>query len=673
MLAAMPDSDLPARRLPLRAALLLLATWIVACASVAEAQNLTLLNPDREGPLYDQGFSFWIARSDCEDEEKFEFPYTASNLAGVQTFEVWLGEGANCALNAERASLGNCVRVKGSLNPIAMGTVELTAKEIADAVAGVEGCIDSRTNSGPHATQLYFILQRNSGADTPVEDFVIWSDTQVDLLGPGSPSGLTFTAADSAVIVEFDAPAGTVDVRGYQTYCYPRPLPESSEEDAGPQGPAPGGAGGLGGTGGAGGAGGAGTGGAGTGGAAGNGGSAVASGGEGGAGGSGGAAPAPTCDAGLMVAGEPPPEGYECGDLIDGVKGTIVNLENNKTYAFAVAGRDNLGNPGVLSSISCVTPVNVEDFFENYREAGGQGGCVGGCATSTGGARVGWLGLLGLAALALRRRVRSTPVGAHTVGLAVGLAFAAPTLALAQGTTIPDNDWRRESRPSTEPTDTQFAFETRFGPYWPRVDSEPGLTGKPYEATFDNDAQFYFGVELDWLPIRIPYVGGFGAGVGWGYTWASSTALLADCEVTETETCESEDSTSLEIMPMYASLVLRADELMRRTGVPLVPYGKFGFGFAYWNADTAAGTSKVRVGEEEVFADDVTIGLQMSLGLAFALNFLDGRAEGAMRATTGIAHAYLFGEWFNAWLDGLGGGGMRVGTSTFATGLSLDF
>jgi hypothetical protein len=124
---------------------------------------------------------------------------------------------------------------------------------------------------------------------------------------------------------------------------------------------------------------------------------------------------------------------------------------------------------------------------------------------------------------------------------------------------------------------------------------------------------------------------------------------------------------------MYASLVLRADELMRRTGVPLVPYGKFGFGFAYWNADTTAGTSKVGVGDAEVVGEDVTIGLQMSLGLAFALNFLDGRAEGAMRATTGIAHAYLYGEWFNAWLDGLGGGGMRVGTSTFVTGLTLDF
>jgi MYXO-CTERM domain-containing protein len=662
MLAAMPDPALPVRLL-LRPAVLVFATWLAASATIAEAQNITLLNPDREGDLYDQGFSFWIARSDCEEEEKFEFPYTATNLAGVQSLEVWLSEGANCGLLIERGANGNCVRVRDGLAPIAMGSVELTAKEIADAVEGVEGCIDSRTNSGPHVTSLYFLLQRNSGADTPVDDVAVWTDTQVDLLGPGSPSGLTFTAVDSAVVVEFDAPAGTTDVRGYQAYCFPRPLPESSEGDAAPQGPPPtGGAGGVGGTGGAAGSGGAG----GSGGVSGASGGAGASGAAGGSGGSGGAPP-PTCDTGLMVAGEPPPEGYECGDLIDGVKGTITNLQNDTAYAFAVAGVDNLENPGVLSPITCVTPVNVEDFFETYRDAGGQGGCEGGCATSTGSVRAGWLGLVALSALALRRRRRL--LGA----LGVGLSLGGPSLAQAQPTTIPDNDWRRESRPSTEPTDTQFAFETRFGPYWPQVDSEPGLTGTPYEDTFDNDPQFYFGIEFDWLPLRIPYVGGFGAGVGWGYTWASSSALLTDCEVTETETCESDDSTSLEIMPMYASLVLRADELMRRTGVPLVPYGKFGFGFAYGNADTTAGTSKVGVGDAEVVGEDVTIGLQMSLGLAFALNFLDGRAEGAMRATTGIAHAYLYGEWFNAWLDGLGGGGMRVGTSTFVTGLTLDF
>jgi hypothetical protein len=245
--------------------------------------------------------------------------------------------------------------------------------------------------------------------------------------------------------------------------------------------------------------------------------------------------------------------------------------------------------------------------------------------------------------------------------------------AQAQTSVLDDTNWRQSSRPHTEPADTQFAFETRFGPYWPQVDSEPGLSGGPYERVFDNDPQFYFGLEFDWMPLRIPYVGTLGGGVGWGYTFASTKAKISGCVETSTEDCLSEDSTNLDIMPMHASVVLRADELMRRTGVPFVPYGKFGFGFAYWTAGKTAGQSSVTEGGEEIAGEDVTTGLHAALGLAFALNWLDGRSAGAMRTSTGIGHAYAFAEWFNAILDGFGGDQMHVGTSTIVAGLTLDF
>jgi hypothetical protein len=253
---------------------------------------------------------------------------------------------------------------------------------------------------------------------------------------------------------------------------------------------------------------------------------------------------------------------------------------------------------------------------------------------------------------------------------------AAP--AFADG--IPDSDWRRKERPAPPPVDTQFAFEVRFAPYWPKVDNEAGLGGRtPYEDTFGNDPLFYFGLELDYMPVRIPYVGTLGAAVGWGYTWVSAFAHITGCtdpnDEDDKDPCESKDETSLEIMPMHASLVLRGDELMRRTGVPLVPYGKFGFGWAYWTSSKTAGVSKVNVpGEEEdLFAEDVTIGLHAALGLALALNVLDAQSAGSLRESTGVGHAYLFAEWMNALLDGFNGTQMHVGTSTFVTGLAIDF
>ena len=352
-----------------------------ASLSHAAGENLQLLTVTRDGPGHDSPYGLHISRSDCESTEIFTFPYTASSLAGVQAIQVWLSEGQNCALEEERGANGGCTQIGDDITNVdAMGSIELTSAEIAAAVAGVDNCIDSRTNSNPHITTLYFLLIRSSGVDVDEDDVRVHESTEVDLLGPGTPSGLVFKAADSAVLAEFETSDATADAKGFQLYCNPRPA--ADPEDADSQGNAVGGggaaAGGASGTGGA--SGGAGPASGGAGGA--SGGAGAASGGSGGAsGGAGGSATGGTggtggsgsvdCDEGAMVAGDPPPSGYECGDVIDGATGTVSGLTNGTTYAFAIAGVDQLDNPGVLSDISCVTPVNVDDFFENYREAGG--------------------------------------------------------------------------------------------------------------------------------------------------------------------------------------------------------------------------------------------------------------------------------------------------------------
>ncbi|NUP09728.1 MAG: hypothetical protein HOW73_27090, partial [Polyangiaceae bacterium] len=413
--------------------------------------------------------------------------------------------------------------------------------------------------------------------------------------------------------------------------------------------------------------------------------------GTGGDGGSGGSLPSGDCDAGPLVEGEVPPIANACSDEINSDQVRADGLVNGQEYAIGVAGVDDIGNPGPLSNVVCATPVAVVDFFDNYTNAGGQGGCIGGCAIADAGVPTSALGLAcAVVLVAIRRRRRKPIQASKIVGPFVGLLVLASASAARAQAGIPDSNWRQHDRPAAPPADTQFAFEVRFGPYWPQVDSEPGLTGTPYEDTFGNDGLFYFGLEFDYMPLRIPYVGMIGAGVGWGYTWASAHALAEGCdpntapdpEEDEGEDdlgpCETDDTTSLKIMPMYASLVLRADELMRRTGVPLVPYGKFGFGFAYWSSNTTSGTSHIERGkpgneDDDLWAQDVTIGLTASAGLALALNWLDAASAGSLRESTGIGHAYLFGEWMGAFLDGFGGGQMHVGTQTFVTGLAFDF
>lgn len=258
--------------------------------------------------------------------------------------------------------------------------------------------------------------------------------------------------------------------------------------------------------------------------------------------------------------------------------------------------------------------------------------------------------------------------------LAVPLALT--SLAEAQTGRVPGTTWRQRDRTdalrSAEASPQNFAFELRFGPYSPEVDDSDNANGA-YNRFFGSGAKFYFGLEFDYLPIRIPYVGVVGPGFGWGFTTTSGASLLPNGD-------PSGDETSLTIMPMHLSAVLRGDELMRRTGVPIVPYVKFGYGLGYWRASDGNGTS-VRTDPDtgkELTGDANTgsgtsSGYHLALGAMLALNFLDPRAIASLDQTMGVNHVYLFGEWMNARLSGLGSRPqMHIGTSTVIAGLALD-
>nr|AYM54425.1 secreted protein [Phaselicystis flava] len=259
-------------------------------------------------------------------------------------------------------------------------------------------------------------------------------------------------------------------------------------------------------------------------------------------------------------------------------------------------------------------------------------------------------------------------------------AFAAGSLVLvaapaaAQSSRLPSSDWRQTDRVDATKgrgSPQNFTFELRFGAYSPDIDSEFGGGATPYADVFNTNPQFYFGLEFDYLPLRIPYVGAFGLGLGWGWTHTSTTA--------KTESgAESAEETSLTIMPMHASAVLRLDELMRRTGVPIVPYGKFGFGLGLWKSEDgdeiATSTRTNPDGTTQIVeAKGNTTGLHMALGGMLSLDFIDPRAAARLDDSTGVNHAYIFGEWMNANLNGFGQSGqLRVGSSTWVLGLAID-
>lgn len=288
----------------------------------------------------------------------------------------------------------------------------------------------------------------------------------------------------------------------------------------------------------------------------------------------------------------------------------------------------------------------------------------------------------------------TTALLASMVG-AASLLSAAP--ARAQMMHVPDDDWRQTDRHDAivKATATpNFMVELRFGPYLPNIDGSVPGGAAPFQHIFGVNCSdptnptygsvspsFLFGAEVDYVPVRIPYLGAVGPAVGWSFTSFSNKAIFSSGPMKGQ--C-SQENTTLQIMPMHASLALRADELMRRTGIPLVPYGKFGFGMAWWRAFTGTGTEQI-CGTKAAPAqcvgassdpighgDGLTPSLHFAVGLMLALNFLEPQASARLAQTTGVHHAYLFGEYYNDNLT-LTADVMHVGASSFVGGLAVDF
>jgi len=256
------------------------------------------------------------------------------------------------------------------------------------------------------------------------------------------------------------------------------------------------------------------------------------------------------------------------------------------------------------------------------------------------------------------------------VPAAVVAGLLLPSTALAQS----GGNWRRQRDSGTLDYRHLFA-EVRFGGYYPRVDEEFGGAATPYANVFCRTTegplnclpQFVFGVELDWLPLRIPYVGSIGPGVSWHFTTMRAPAKLA------ADGSDSGINTFLNIMPLGAIGVLRFDELFRRTGFPLVPVVKGGFATAYWWTGTDTGDSSTAVpGGDPVPGNGWSFGWQLSLGGAIALDWIDRESMARLAGSTGFRHLYVTGEWWLVDVGSLGGKQMRVGSSGFTLGLGME-
>lgn len=244
-------------------------------------------------------------------------------------------------------------------------------------------------------------------------------------------------------------------------------------------------------------------------------------------------------------------------------------------------------------------------------------------------------------------------------------ALVCAAFVMPRGAHAADSDFPRKHE-----SKQWFEFELRFAPYWPNIDSQPGLTGNPYHTIFGNTARLLVSAELDVQLLRIPHFGSIGPGLSFGYTQMSAPAPLADGSGVSAE------NTNIEVYPFYLTAVLRIDGLLRDFHVPIVPYVKLGPAYTLWRVFTDSGTSSYTnpVTGKTTTGFGGTWGEQLALGAQLNLDWIDRRGSGALDEATGINHTYIFGEWMFVNLDNFGSSSaLRVGTNTFCGGLAFEF
>ena len=211
----------------------------------------------------------------------------------------------------------------------------------------------------------------------------------------------------------------------------------------------------------------------------------------------------------------------------------------------------------------------------------------------------------------------------------------------------------------------RFAFELRFGPYRPDVDSEFGGHRTPYKDYFGDSRKLMTQIELDYEFFH--GFGSLGAGVGVGFFTVSGQAPAGDGTGALTG-----DSSTFKVFPLSLSAVYRFDVLSEKRKIPIVPYGKIGLDYAYWqitngNGDIASdGTGGTGRGG--------TTGWHAAGGVALVLDALDPDAARDFDADLGVNHTALVFEYRYANISGLGSANrLHVGDTSWSLGIMLEF
>jgi hypothetical protein len=206
--------------------------------------------------------------------------------------------------------------------------------------------------------------------------------------------------------------------------------------------------------------------------------------------------------------------------------------------------------------------------------------------------------------------------------------------------------------------------------YDPQVDSEPGLTGRPYHDVFHGRAPPRYQLEFDW-EVAHPF-GALLVGATVGFWQNYGKAILATSAPGNPQ--PSGDTTTLDIIPFGLIATYRFDWLANRwERFPFIPYAQIGLMRAYWASLNGTGdvsVDRVNGGRGAGWVNGYTT----ALGIALNLNAVDPSLAREAYNETGIQRTSLFAEYGWTHLNNFNkSGALVLSDHAWRFGLAVEF
>jgi len=218
------------------------------------------------------------------------------------------------------------------------------------------------------------------------------------------------------------------------------------------------------------------------------------------------------------------------------------------------------------------------------------------------------------------------------------------------------------ARAQEDESPQRFAVELKFGPYYPDVDTEPGV-GSPYQDVFGEKQTFMFLAEFDWQFLRLP---GVNLGIGLLAGYFQDTGKGLDPDTGE----RAGEETQLKVLPGHFDAIVRVDALPRYTKVPLVPFVKAGVSYYIWWVENGRGIGRY----DGTTGYGGTWGWNFSAGMMLLLDFFEPSAARTFDQEAGVNNSYLYADFFMARIDNFGDRNkLNLSDYTWTVGLAIEF